>query len=734
MPTSLTKYSTTPDEPQQVQIWTGSAWAAVPRLRCERLTQTVQPAGGISSAVLSYDYGEIEEYNPNNPGFQTIEPLGSATSVLATVSPGNTEIHHRFVRVVVFNPATGLPEARWVGVVVAVEDTQKKRRRIPSTLEDSVQVYGTQTLQVRGPEWLLNRKQVTRSRAQQHPHQPGGWDRIGRSIPFNIRDGRAGTGTLYANKEAGWANFNRYDNFLQAEVWSGSDIVRYLKTFFLPDSFNGQGIDFILEAASYRLLSSIYPQFDPYGKTIYQILNELINPRRFFSWRARYIAGADTAFGDWEIEIQSASATPITLPSKKVIAANTDTVSLTSSGNIDSRISKTSDSSNQFQGVIVEGALKGHVLTRPLVTSQTTDEKTISKGIFGRGWSAAEEAAYKAGVTVSPTDTTDIEVANTLLRTNQYQDVFTRFVCDSDFDFARDKITDEDQYVLGLRWQNQMPLLVNKDYTVLGSYDTEEDQWEYPTKKDFRNSDEFVKMFAVYKLRAIEGTDKYCKHSELSSVLAKDDYSIPGKASGVRLEILDDAFGIRLVPTRAEPHWQASQEASEIQPTAPIDTAFDFTTDIQVTGYFREDDHVRGSWPVGIEDKYGSHADYLILRLGDIAFHDILHPSTVVETDEGNLVKSPNKEQILRDDRKKLEDIARLAYEWYAVRRHAYAITYSQLVRDVIPGQIAVNIDGEVTDSQVTSVTWDFNSFQTSIATAYAEPDLTTIAREVFST
>ena len=148
-----------------------------------------------------------------------------------------------------------------------------------------------------------------------------------------------------------------------------------------------------------------------------------------------------------------------------------------------------------------------------------------------------------------------------------------------------------------------------------------------------------------------------------------------------------------------------------------------------MTGYFQEDEHCQGDWPAIVAN--GENAGELVIRLGDVAFQDVLHAGTIVEiSDEGELVQSPGTDVFVRDDTPLLQDIARLAFEWYGKQRYAYSVTYAQIVRDVLPGMIATSIDGQATDVVVTEVNWDFERRATAIATAYAEPDFSGIARE----
>jgi len=719
MPTALPKYQITDEEQQSVQIWVNpsNAWVAVPRLRCETLRQVVQPFGGISTATLSYDYGFIDDYNTPGGGFVFNGALGSVDSILHTtpfwdqVAPSPLDIMHRFIRVLVVNNDTALIEARWVGIITFVTDNDFKQSLGPLTASDSVQVYGTQEFQVSGPEWILNRKQITTSVGLSNGVTGKTFQR---GIPFNIREGKTGA------RSGAAASGNQRDTVLSTEfttdsdnwtTWNAEDIVFYLWFEHLPitmDLSTGDSPTFTWFLLNQSILSSIQPQLTSHGKTIYQIFNELATPKRFLDWSITYAATGDVTFGTWTIEFNSASGSTIDMPTPPNIPGNPRTVSLVTSGTIDGRIRLVGDGQNEFKQVIVEGARIGHVQT-----------VKVGNGPLAPGWSSTDEAAYIAGVTVAG-DTNAQQAANDNLRGNLYRDVFTRFVSTLSYDYSPIiSAAGLPLYIPGLRWSRVTPLKENWDYSVNPPV----------ANAGASENPEYIPLFAVYKYTITPQPTRYVFHDKIAGVLRNDGVS-PGAVSSVQIRPLEDTFGVSIIPQQVQAHWQAKQE-SIIKPNLFQSSQFDYNDDIFLTGYFQEDLAVTGFWPSDVNNT--SNASTLTIQVGDLARHDILLELTVVGLDSaGQLVQAPATID-LQNDSAVLKNIARLAYEWYGVRRYAYSISYGQIVKDVLPGMIVIDVDGASTDVVVTEVVWDFKNRQTNIGLAFAQPDFRLLAQEALT-
>jgi hypothetical protein len=82
----------------------------------------------------------------------------------------------------------------------------------------------------------------------------------------------------------------------------------------------------------------------------------------------------------------------------------------------------------------------------------------------------------------------------------------------------------------------------------------------------------------------------------------------------------------------------------------------------------------------------------------------------------------------ITDDRERLKNIARVAYEWYCVPRYALDVTMRTLLLDYEIGQMITNIQhGTLTqaiNSVVTEIAMDLVAGTTTIKTKFAELDL----------
>lgn len=692
MPSPLEEIST--PEPHIVQVWQGNAWTKVQHLRCLDLRRTVQPNNGISRATLEYEYGEI---STDGGDFALVSPLGTPSSLAPNIL-------QNFVRVGVLDSGTG-QLIYWVGVMVAVQDRDFVQPAAGHSGDltiphDAPHPRGTQIIECSGPEYVLNRKQVLSS-------QVATTGIVNRAIPFNIVQGRLSTGSAeqFGNKDNS-ANAFAKDPNSNAEVWKAGDIAKYLlDNGFFPAVLQSGGPALTWTMANETVLNTFTPAIDVHGQTLYQVLGQLANPRRWTHYRIDYIPDvSDAVFGTFHIVFNSSTSQNISLPSTATIVGNSNTTTLQTSGTIDGRISLLGDVQQRFARVLVSGARKGIICT-----------VDVNGDFLGEGWTSQELAKYNAGAqpvaTSWPADMDKQQELNRNYRINQYGKVFTRFVCPTDADFSTLSISTP-QYVPGLRWQRHMPLKVGWDYSVNPPVARD----DAPDKPEFRT------LESLYEYE----TDLHAYGDSLPAVLEDE---LTATATSVVTRPLDDTFGVSIRP-RKQPHWQANGDLTAIQDRdTEVQPRFDYKNDIKITGYFQTDDYALGQWPSGA---LANDADTIVIRLGDIAFDDTLLQGTIVDLQAGTAKTAPATIKV-RDDTPLLNDIARLAWQWYGIMRYAYTLSYAQVLHDVLPGQVAVNIDGASTDVLITDVAWDFRTMSTHISTGYAEPDFRALAVEALT-
>lgn len=224
---------------------------------------------------------------------------------------------------------------------------------------------------------------------------------------------------------------------------------------------------------------------------------------------------------------------------------------------------------------------------------------------------------------------------------------------------------------------------------------------------------------------AVPQRTTYATGEQLGQVMRSERFL--EEPSSVQVRPAEDNFGLHIQP-RTEPHWQKNTVATVNSAVIP---AFNFVSDYWVTVYFQYDDWAAGKWPEDAQVDESS-TNTLTVRLGDVAFLDHLAKDTIVDVDpaaELGVKRAPGTIAI-RDDTEILKSLARMAWQWYGTNRQAFTLSWAQLVRDLHPGQVVTSIDGVDTDVVITEVSWNFDNTQTDIATSYAEPDFTALARE----
>ena len=492
MPTALTEISDL--TPHFVQVWihnsgndTG-AWTKIDGLFCENLRRGVQPGNGISRATLSYEYGEI---STNGGEFDLVSPLGTPSSLLPVLL-------HAFARVAVLDDDTG-QLVYWAGIVVAVSDERFVQPAVghpanPNASHAGPHPRGTQIIEVLGPEYLLNRKQIVTSFV--FNHETESVQTIRSAIPFNIRSGRVSIGSAeqFGNQAKAPNSQTFATNLDEAIPWKAGDIARYLFDRHFPTtmelSSSTASPDFAWDMDNETVLDTLEPAIDVHGQTIYQVLNQLADARRWLHYTINYINDpvSDAVFGTWRVAFNTSTRLNLSLPSGQTIAGNPNTVSLLTSGTVDAGISLSGDAQQLFSQVIVLGARRGIVAT-----------VDVNGDFLNEGWTADQKTRYEDGAAATMATTAwnalsleQKERLNKNLRMNEVRDVFTRFVCPVDADFDELGITASNSYVPGLRWLRETPLKVGWDYSAA----TPAPRDDAPKRPEYR------RMFSLYKLES----------------------------------------------------------------------------------------------------------------------------------------------------------------------------------------------------------------------------------------
>ena len=753
-----------------VQVWKqnvinpkASRWELDRHLRCRQLRLPVLPGAGISQAILEYEYGTISRFG----GDFTLELrralIGSFVRILLNSGDPDEFKQREDNEGGLFAITT---EKAWVGFVITQQDFDSTDAFAGAAA--GTEERGDQEIIAVGPEWLLSRKQLHTSRIRDNA--TGDTYEIQRALPFNLHTGnvRADSPQDQPNLSTSSKNVTPQSpsgftagievlSFAQqlstdAEPWRADQIIRYLFDFHAPVRVTYQGSpihrypNMNWHVINSQMFAPYVMQINAHGRTIMSLLEEIANPRRFANFTIEYfVTGiADENFGEWDVRFNSVTSSAINPPGGGTpIPANPRTIQFDISGTLDATKTRTEDAAQEFDQVYVTGARRGVVATFKLLGPYLKE-----------GWTSQEETIYDLDLAQLPQgDLRDFFNDNAIphedklqrakeLRKDVVGNVYSRWIMPDDTDLIQliqPDLSDAEtilfetemgkQYLPGLRFQKKLPMNQRWDYSV---------DPPVPLRGAPRHPEK-MDIFTIFKTRDIGGEETFVKGQNLGLVMKSE--SNVGDVDSVAITPLEDAPGLWIRPLAHEPHWMARQKSG----IAFSDTvaAFDYTTEIEVTVYFHLDDFAFGGYPASIYDLGRErNANTHYIRLGNVAFHDVALPGTVLDIREGKKitfqVQDPNppglfedKKLIIRDDRDILNDIARLAYEWYGKRRDAYSLSFRQIILDADPGMIVTDIDLQSTDLVITEVVWDLREGMTSVATGYGDPDFSALIERI---
>ena len=193
----------------------------------------------------------------------------------------------------------------------------------------------------------------------------------------------------------------------------------------------------------------------------------------------------------------------------------------------------------------------------------------------------------------------------------------------------------------------------------------------------------------------------------------------------VQLIIRDDVPGIILQVVGGQQHYIAQDlyDSNGTYEDIPSNEGVNHK-DWLATVYIPLQFHVYAQYPRDTVLQSGDMKKVLTLQIAD-TWLDWLAPGTVVAVKSGELQQTNGG--WLRDDRKRLEDIARLAYEWYSRPRQSLSIALKGIVSDMSVGQMITSIsqDGvnQTVNTVVTSVQLNLQQGTTSVTTSFVELD-----------
>jgi len=688
-------------------------WNTVPYLWPNRYRNSAAPE--VSVANLTYDFGTIKRTDR------------AASSEYAPLE----DLHGQYVRIQ--TDYEGAVETNFFGVIETVE----------TRVLSNVRKTGRQKITAYGVGHLLDRVPIDRAF---HEETFGGTEEFAWTPAFNRRD-RFG-GQVFGNRSAQAIGqsashvFHKYPDHEKADVWTNTDIIRYLLANFAPT-------DLVLVLAGQIVLSSIVEVHKATKwRSLWDALNQLIDRKRGLGFTI-----------DFDDEQQTTWLRVFTIAKEEIVVG-----SATLPAN-ETQQEFQLPTSLPFVHLVDEIPFKETILNRAskiIVRGQ----RIKSTGTFGfpdftleGGWRRAgpkpPKSQYKDALLKGDDDAPDSQRDKDLKRTASfYGGLWTRFIAPKDF-FWRvgDGLGDEQRTNLAVhpfgdgsisplgtthwnghkKFLRQTPFLVGWDYTVdppVRNAANEDSQPEYESMMVFIND----------TWTSVDGLQN---HAPTQQSYRIDRIAID-RVKSVGYRPLDDVMGFEL---SVHPiHYFAGDEL-RIADSTFVETSPEFDYNELVCTATVETD-VRQFIEVEIKDTPGATDRTIVVDVPDAEFWYVA-PNTAIDTklaivETGNRLTDPyvrangGKSMVLRDDKEKLEGIAAFMQAWHQVNRQAVRIPIHR-ARNWIPvGTLITNITSvneiKEVNTVVTSITTSFpegadgGEANTTIETGWAALDSASLA------
>ena len=273
-------------------------------------------------------------------------------------------------------------------------------------------------------------------------------------------------------------------------------------------------------------------------------------------------------------------------------------------------------------------------------------------------------------------------------------------------------------FLPGLRFEDVLPLLTDHDYTSPSSAVDNTPEGSTAEERD---------PFAVILSRVDSGeAERYEYINRLSGghdiFLAETN----GRKWSARLRMQRDSLGIIVTTTNGIQHMIAGAEFA----SADAADAADYTAeldwkDLGPTVFMEVDSFAEVGFPSSVGE-FVPLDKILTIRVPDARL-DYLSISTIIDVDDnGDRILSTSG-GFIQDDRIKLGDIARTAFEWYSQRRQIIEYTDRRLDTERVVGQL-INSTGSTLDPNanevntvITSLSFDFNTGANTVQTQAVE-------------
>jgi hypothetical protein len=616
--------------------WSDS-WAWLPWLEAVESTHAAAP--GVSTATLEYQMGKLDR--PDGNGFLFWAPYDLAGSYCAIW------IHDYWG-----------DSLAWTGVIQSETTTPHGYADYPQGL----QRWGAYGLEV-----LLDRWQIDQSVTDDGS--------VRRRMAFNERSGIGGR--MAGNRSAGVGGDGVYLLSQDGEYWTDEQILEHLLAYHAGSS----GPTFLL-GGQLDGLSATVRERHVWGKTLRQVLDELVDRRRGMAW---HIESNGSTVYVWVYSLlrDGLAVGGVTMPRNNTqVVVNTD-------GRTDLAIEAGWNRLAAYPEVIVQGG--------PV---RTCCSLSYADGTLEAGWSAAQETNYKDGAGAGGTSTEHDEAR----RSDSNRMVYGRYRAPDAWAWTANngEGTGTDYYVVPT---------IGPDGTLDWTAGTAAASRLYarldrrlPLQEDSGSG--LRPLMAVVK-DPTEGTWHFCD----------------AKGSYVRPEEEDVAAWIE----HNTPHFYGKNHfdpADGDTRDSEVTPSFDWQ-DMIVTGMLATDTRleVRGYVPGVVASEI---AGPKVIEIDDAEAWYVL-PGTVTGVSDAGALERDATGTLTRDDRDRLYGVLLLALIWYGQSRATARLSLSDVAMDLPVGYLlrGVIAGGRFVEvgTVVTARKHDYRSGSTHVWTAFSEMD-----------
>lgn len=618
------------------------------------------------------------------------------------------------------------PVLDWVGYIIG----ESQEPMGASDDGSGLQLSGAdQVFTAVGMEWFLDRRQIITTVACAGTDEDE--TRVNRAVGFNtgLGNDREPSQAERGNKDtrlgsSGVASFA--GDSANREEWNGVRILQHLLYFHGPSDvdYNLSAPEFIFNAGAYgSYLEWLSPTIQVEGRSVLAILRELISARRGLVWWLRYLPGNNPAGDLIELVVNSVASAAVSLPSGDTLPAAHSQITLDTDADAtiaDVRIS--GDRSSQYDTVRVRGARRTATFTL-----------SPADGNLEEGWNTSVfEGLYRTAG-----GATNAEEADRYRQSERFAHVYSRFLipqawdgktsdgagggtfefCCPDMPQGSTSILGTETFSLhGLRLLRTLPLKAGWDYTDAAN----------PTTSDAANDPpDLMQPLGIVKHgdlwvpldRAAGNKDQGADETE------RLKYSY-------HLRMLDVYPGVEILASGGLNHAIGKNHFDTGSPAPSNVTSEVDYSDMRVTVCAEWDAYCEGRWPIA--NLTQSPLQELVLYIGDRARLDYLAAGTIFSVENSTIQKCTSGGP-LRDDRELCWQLAKVAYEWYAVHRTAFEVTYQVVAEPVLLGNyitmFGLTVPGSGSTLRpanciVTQITHDFARGKTSISGGFAELDI----------